>query len=100
MNLSIYAIPVYYILSLVPHSYGLNLIMSTKNGRWDNANPRSPKTQAAAEKSVPAATFARYVGLFFSVVVILHRALSMSSQSCLLDASPSVYFPTFALDRL
>jgi len=64
MNLSIYAIPVYYILSIVPHTYAFKLIISANNGRWDNSNPRSPKTQAAIEKSVPAATFARYVGVF------------------------------------
>ena len=61
MNLSVYAIPVYYFLTIAPHSYAVNVITSANNGRFENSNPRSSNSQAAIEKSVPAAAYARYV---------------------------------------
>ncbi|KAI9675496.1 MAG: hypothetical protein M1829_003300 [Trizodia sp. TS-e1964] len=60
MNFSIYAIPVYYVLAQLPHVYCIALIRRANNGRWDNANPRSAAWMSSMQKTVPAATYARY----------------------------------------
>ncbi|KAI9829318.1 MAG: hypothetical protein M1819_006381 [Sarea resinae] len=59
-NYSIYAIPAYWVLSVLPHNYAIRTIKAANNGRWDNSNPRSSNWNASVQKSVPAATFARY----------------------------------------
>ena len=59
-NYSIYAIPAYYILSMLPHNYALIIIKAANNGRWDNSNPRSPAWHEKIQKSTPAEIFGRY----------------------------------------
>ncbi|MCJ1481793.1 hypothetical protein MMC06_001952 [Schaereria dolodes] len=59
-NYSIYAIPLYFILALLPHSYAIALIKGASNGRWDNANPRAPGTHARIRQRVPVAVLARF----------------------------------------
>lgn len=59
-NYSIYAIPAYYVLSMLPHNYALIVIKAANNGRWDNSNPRSPGWHEKIQKSTPAKIFARY----------------------------------------
>ncbi|MCJ1470996.1 hypothetical protein MMC07_009644 [Pseudocyphellaria aurata] len=59
-NYSIYAIPACFIVSLLPHEYAIYIIKAANNGRWDNANPRSPAWNEKIQKSVPAAIFGKY----------------------------------------
>jgi uncharacterized MAPEG superfamily protein len=58
-NLSVYGIPVYYVLSLLPHSYALGLVRS-QGSKWDNANPRSTNLDEAVKKSVTADIYGRF----------------------------------------
>ncbi len=60
VNYSIYAIPVYMALTLIPHQYAIAIIKSANNGRWNNANPRSSAWNEIIQKSVPAEIFGRY----------------------------------------
>ncbi|OCK83812.1 hypothetical protein K432DRAFT_401731 [Lepidopterella palustris CBS 459.81] len=60
LNYSIYGIPVYWLLSLIPHSYGLSIIKNANNGYWENRNPRGLDTAAMYKKSVPAEIFGRF----------------------------------------
>jgi len=59
-NYSVYSIPVYYVLSILPHSYAISLITAANNGKWDNSSPRSSSYASTIQKSVPAACFAKY----------------------------------------
>ncbi|MCJ1472534.1 hypothetical protein MMC13_001183 [Lambiella insularis] len=59
-NYSIYAIPAFWLLSLLPHNYAIHTITSANNGKWDNANPRSSNWGATIRAQVPAASVARY----------------------------------------
>ncbi|TVY33125.1 hypothetical protein LOCC1_G008528 [Lachnellula occidentalis] len=59
-NLSLYAIPAYWLLCLVPHNYAIAIISRANNGHWDNTNPRSTLWASKLKSSTPATTFARY----------------------------------------
>jgi len=54
-NYSLYAIPAYYILTLIPNVMAVVTIKQASKGRFDNANPRSSKFAASLEKTVPPA---------------------------------------------
>ncbi|KAF2495838.1 hypothetical protein BU16DRAFT_526390 [Lophium mytilinum] len=59
-NPSILAIPAYYILSVIPHSYAIQLATNGKPLSWDNLNPRSSTLKANLKKTLDAETYARY----------------------------------------
>jgi hypothetical protein len=59
-NLSILAIPAYYILSLLPHGYALNVATQGQLIKWDNRNPRSSDLKAKLKERLPAKEFAKY----------------------------------------
>ena len=59
-NYSLYAVPAYYVLSLLPHQYAVSTIKAANNGRWNNANSRSSNWIEQIQKSVPAEVFGRY----------------------------------------
>ncbi|TVY59689.1 hypothetical protein LSUE1_G010256 [Lachnellula suecica] len=59
-NLSFYAIPAYWFLSMVPHGYAMEIMKKANNGRWDNTSPRSSVYDAKLKQSSPAAVFAQY----------------------------------------
>lgn len=59
-NLSILAIPAYYILSVLPHSYALNVATQGQLGKWDNRNPRSSVMKGKLKERLPAEEFAKY----------------------------------------
>ena len=59
-NLSFFAIPVYWVLTLIPHSYAVYIMQKANNGRWDNSSPRSTQMDAKYRQSTPAETYSRY----------------------------------------
>ncbi|KAF2275913.1 uncharacterized protein EI97DRAFT_458911 [Westerdykella ornata] len=59
-NLSLYAIPAYWLLALYPHAYAITLVKRANNNKWNNANPRGTSTTNTYQKCVPEATFARF----------------------------------------
>jgi len=59
-NLSFFAIPAYWILSLLPHIYAISIMKKANNGRWNNSNPRSTKWDATLRESTPAEVYGRY----------------------------------------
>ncbi|RDL41009.1 Uncharacterized protein BP5553_00988 [Venustampulla echinocandica] len=59
-NLSIFAIPAYWVLSMAPHAYAIGLIKKANNGRWDNTNPRSSNWDDTLRKSTPAEVYGRF----------------------------------------
>ena len=58
-NYSIYAIPAFYILALVPQFYSTLLINRATNGRFDNVNPRGASFAETCKKSLDKATLGR-----------------------------------------
>ncbi|KAF2476180.1 uncharacterized protein BDR25DRAFT_277172 [Lindgomyces ingoldianus] len=52
-NYSIYSIPVYWFLALVPHAFAVQLMKGANNKKWDNANPRGADANAKYQKAVP-----------------------------------------------
>lgn len=58
-NYSIYAIPAFYVLALVPKAYCTALINRATNGRFNNANPRGESVWQNYQKSMDAATYAK-----------------------------------------
>jgi uncharacterized MAPEG superfamily protein len=59
-NLSLFAIPAYWILTMLPHNYAIAIMRKANNGRWNNASPRSSKWDATLRESTPADVYARY----------------------------------------
>ncbi|MCJ1431158.1 hypothetical protein MMC27_000509 [Xylographa pallens] len=59
-NYSIYAIPAFWLLALLPHNYAIYTITAANNGQWDNSNPRSSTWDKKLQAAVPAACFRRY----------------------------------------
>lgn len=59
-NYSLYAIPAYVILTLVPNIIAVFSIKKATNDRFDNANPRSTKFAASLEKTVAPAVRESY----------------------------------------
>ncbi|KAF2804855.1 uncharacterized protein BDZ99DRAFT_144328 [Mytilinidion resinicola] len=59
-NSSILAIPAYYVLSVLPHSYAIHLATNGKLVSWDNRNPRSTTLKANLKQTLDATTYARY----------------------------------------
>lgn len=59
-NPSILAIPAYYILSVLPHSYALHVATQGKLSKWDNRNPRSTDMRAKLKTKLGPETYARY----------------------------------------
>lgn len=59
-NPSILAIPTYYVLSVLPHSYALNVATQGELSKWDNRNPRSSTMKAKLKERLPAEIFAKY----------------------------------------
>ncbi|KAF1840799.1 uncharacterized protein K460DRAFT_321303 [Cucurbitaria berberidis CBS 394.84] len=59
-NPSILAIPAYYMLSVLPHGYAINVATQGKLNAWDNRNPRSTDLKASLKQRLPAETFAKY----------------------------------------
>lgn len=60
INLSIYTIPIFYILVLAPHAYAVAYIKRANKGRYDSANAHGQKFQTSIQKTVPQETLARY----------------------------------------
>ena len=60
INLSIYAIPIFYILVLAPHAYAIGYIKRANKGRYDSANAHGQKFQTSIQKTVPPEILARY----------------------------------------
>jgi len=59
-NLSFFAIPAYWVLTLVPHNYAIAIMKKANNGRWNNSSPRSSKWDATLRESTPAEVYGRY----------------------------------------
>ena len=59
-NYSVFAIPAYLAITIIPHGYGQTIIKNANNQHWDSANPRSTAWNDTVKKAVPASTFARY----------------------------------------
>jgi uncharacterized MAPEG superfamily protein len=60
VNYSLLAIPAHWLISLVPHSYAMQLVKGATNGRWNNANPKGSSWAAELQRSVPADILARH----------------------------------------
>lgn len=59
-NPSILAIPVYHILSVLPHSYALNVATKGELTKWDNRNPRSTTMKAKLKDRLDDDSFSLY----------------------------------------
>lgn len=59
-NLSLLAIPAYYLLSNIPHGYALNVATNGRPLEWDNRCPRSTKLKAELQSKLSEEQYARY----------------------------------------
>jgi uncharacterized MAPEG superfamily protein len=59
-NLSFFAVPVFWLLCVLPHSYGVLIMKTANNGRWNNSAPRSSNWDETLRKSTPKDIYARY----------------------------------------
>jgi uncharacterized MAPEG superfamily protein len=59
-NPSILAIPALHLLSILPHSYALNVATQGNLMKWDNRNPRSTTMKAKLKDRLDAESFAFY----------------------------------------
>ena len=51
-NYSLFTIPAYMVLAMIPHAYSVQVITSNNNKKWNNASPRSLSNLQMVEKSV------------------------------------------------
>ena len=58
-NYSLYGIPAYYFLAMLPHIYSV-MIVSRNKQNWDNASPRSEKFSASLKRALPPNAFSKY----------------------------------------
>ena len=56
-NYSIFAIPAFHILALVPHAYGSAQVVSARNGKHNNHNPRGQANLEDIKRTVPKETW-------------------------------------------
>lgn len=59
-NPSILAIPAYYILSVLPHTYAISIATHGSLLNWDNRNPRSSTLKSKLKDTLDADTYAAY----------------------------------------
>ncbi|KAL8702701.1 MAG: hypothetical protein Q9201_004122 [Fulgogasparrea decipioides] len=59
-NYSIYTIPLFYTINMIPHWYSVLVISGGSFSSWNHANPRSAAWHASFKKRVPAANYARW----------------------------------------
>jgi uncharacterized MAPEG superfamily protein len=59
-NASVLAIPALHILSILPHTYALNVATQGKLGEWDNRNPRSTTMKAKLKERLDSETYDFY----------------------------------------
>ncbi|KAG9236108.1 hypothetical protein BJ875DRAFT_457433 [Amylocarpus encephaloides] len=59
-NLSLFAIPAYWVLTMAPHSYAVAIMSKANNGKWDNSNPRSSTWDNKLRTATPAEAYGRY----------------------------------------
>ena len=59
-NLSFFAIPAYWLLTMATHGYAIAIVKKANNNRWDNSNPRSSKWDKKLQDSTPAEVYGRY----------------------------------------
>lgn len=59
-NLSLLAVPAYYLLSVVPHAYALNVATKGRPEKWDNTCPRSATLKEKIKSQLSEAEYARY----------------------------------------
>lgn len=57
---SILAIPAYYILSMFPHSYAIQVATNFQPLRWDNRNPRSSVLKKDLQEKLPKEQYEKY----------------------------------------
>ncbi|KAF2866790.1 hypothetical protein BDV95DRAFT_631590 [Massariosphaeria phaeospora] len=59
-NLSILAVPAYYMLSIWPHLYAIEVASQGKLLEWDNRNPRSSELKSKLKDGLDADSYAKY----------------------------------------
>jgi len=59
-NLSILSIPVYYLVTLIPHLRALSLLRSSTTIKFNNKAPKSASFASTLQKGIPAEIYARY----------------------------------------
>jgi uncharacterized MAPEG superfamily protein len=59
-NLSLLAIPAYYVLSVLPHAYALTVATKGHPEQWDNTCPRSVTLKEKIKSQLSPAEYARY----------------------------------------
>jgi uncharacterized MAPEG superfamily protein len=59
-NLSFFAIPAYWVLTLLLHNYAIAIMKKANNWRWNKSNPRPSKWDAILRESTPAEVYGRY----------------------------------------
>lgn len=56
-NYSFFALPAMFVLGQVPHSYGTAQVVSARNGKYNQHNPRGQANQEDIKKTVPQETW-------------------------------------------
>jgi uncharacterized MAPEG superfamily protein len=59
-NYSLFAIPAYWAIAMVPHVYSVYLVTKHNNNRFDTPSPRSTGNRDILEKSIPKEVFRKY----------------------------------------
>ncbi|CAG8950057.1 hypothetical protein HYFRA_00008289 [Hymenoscyphus fraxineus] len=60
-NLSLFAIPAYWLLSMLPNLYAIHLAARSNNGVWDNTSPRSAEWEERVRKSTTSEQYNTYI---------------------------------------
>ena len=59
-NYSLFAIPAYVVIAMVPHAYSVYYVTKHNYNKFDLPSPRSSNNRSMLEKSVPKDVFRKY----------------------------------------
>jgi uncharacterized MAPEG superfamily protein len=112
-NISILAIPAYYIMAVLPHFYAVNVVKKNDPTKWDNSRPRSQSMKEELKTKLSAEEYGRYeraeaasanavenLPLFASAVIVANAAGMTKDGQAGLDAFVGAWFAIRAAHSL
>ena len=78
-NISVLSLPIYYILSIIPHAYAIYTASGGNVVKWDNRNPRAGGMKDDLRKRLGDEIYAKYeraevCGIAFSFLLMQSRS--------------------------
>jgi uncharacterized MAPEG superfamily protein len=112
-NLTILAIPAYYVMAVMPHAYAISIVKKHDRKIWDNTSPRSADLKNKLQSTLSCEDFCKYeraeaaqtnalesLPLFASAVIVANLAGLRRSGLGGVEAFVGMWFGVRALHTL